>query len=161
MILIYTIMNRIYRIRFDKSSYELDKDYERFSEHEKAAISSMNPDSFFDFKEKERYSIYLIFSPIDLERYSKILDNNLVGHEAEDVSESVLDSSLCLETSLKPFVNALNRFRWNAYKAKLDDWIYDNLDMDLVLDRIGQCGMDNLRAVEKKFLRNYQSEKQR
>jgi hypothetical protein len=150
-------MNRVYKIEFNKSSFELDKDYERFSEQEKLAISSMNPDSFFDFNDKERYTLYLIFSPLDIEKYSKILDNNLIEHTTEDVSERVLDNKLCVESSLKPFVNALNRFRWNTYKAKLDQWIYDNLDMDLVLDRIGQCGMDGLRPVEKKFLRNFQN----
>ena len=150
-------MNRVYKIVFNKSSFELDKDYERFSEQEKVAISSMNPDSFFDFNDKERYTLYLIFSPLDIEKYSKILDNNLIEHTSEDVSEKILENKLCVESSLKPFVNALNRFRWNTYKAKLDQWIYDNLDMDFVLDRIGQCGMDNLRPVEKKFLRNFQN----
>ena len=150
-------MNRVYKIAFNKSSFDLDKDYERFSEQEKLTISSMNPDSFFDFNDKERYTLYLIFSPLDIEKYSKILDNNLIEHTTEDVSERVLDNKLCVESSLKPFVNALNRFRWNTYKAKLDQWIYDNLDMDLVLDRIGQCGMDGLRPVEKKFLRNFQN----
>ena len=133
-------MNRVYKIVFNKSSFELDKDYERFSEQEKVTISSMNPDSFFDFNDKEHYTLYLIFSPIDIEKYSKVLENKL-----------------CIDSELKPFVNALNRFRWNTYKTKLDQWIYDNLDMDLVLDRIGQCGMDNLRPVEKKFLRNFQN----
>jgi hypothetical protein len=150
-------MNRVYKIAFNKSSFDLDKDYERFSEQEKLTISSMNPDSFFDFNDKERYTLYLIFSPLDIEKYSKILDNNLIEHTTEDVSERVLENKLCVESSLKPFVNALNRFRWNTYKAKLDQWIYDNLDMDLVLDRIGQCGMDGLRPVEKKFLRNFQN----
>ena len=150
-------MNRVYKIVFNKSSFELDKDYERFSEQEKVTISSMNPDSFFDFNDKEHYTLYLIFSPLDIEKYSKILNNNLIEHTSEDVSERVLENKLCVESSLKPFVNALNRFRWNTYKAKLDQWIYDNLDMDLVLDRIGQCGMDGLRPVEKKFLRNFQN----
>lgn len=150
-------MNRVYKIVFNKSSFELDKDYERFSEQEKVTISSMNPDSFFDFNDKEHYTLYLIFSPIDIEKYSKILNNNLIEHTSEDVSEKVLENKLCVESSLKPYVNALNRFRWNTYKAKLDQWIYDNLDMDLVLDRIGQCGMDGLRPVEKKFLRNFQN----
>ena len=80
-----------------------------------------------------------------------------IEHTLEDFSERVLENKLCVESSLKPFVNALNRFRWNTYKVKLDQWIYDNLDIDLVLDRIGQCGMDNLRPVEKKFLRNFQN----
>lgn len=151
-------MLNIYRIEFEKSSYDLDKDYESLSEHEKESISSMVPDSFFDFNDNEgKYSLYLIFSPIDMEKYSKILNSNLIYHEVTDVSEGILNNDIMLDIEMKPFVNPLNRFRWNSYRAKVDEWIYDNLDMDLVLDRIGRCGMENLRPVEKKFLRNYQS----
>jgi hypothetical protein len=151
-------MLNIYQINFTKSSFELDKDYERLSEHEKVDIASMIPDSFFDFNDNESiYRIYLIFSPIQIERYSKILDNNLIDHTVYNLSDSILENKICIDNELIKFVNALNRFRWNSFKDKLDQWIYDNLDMDLVLDRIGQCGgMANLRAVEKKFLRNFQ-----
>ena len=151
-------MNRLYEIKFTKSSFDLDKDYERLSEHEKVDVAAMTPDSFFDFNDNESiYRLYLIFSPIQIERYSKILDNNLIDHTISNLSESILENKICFDSDLRPFVNALNRFKWNSFKVKVDDWIYENLDMDLVLDRIGQCGMDNLRPVEKKFLRNYQN----
>jgi len=151
-------MFNTYQIKFTKSSFDLDKDYERFSEHEKVEISSMIPESFFDFNDNESiYRLYLIFSPIQIERYSKILDNNLIDHTISNLSESILENKICFDSELRPFVNALNRFKWNTFKVKVDDWIYENLDMDLVLDRIGQCGMDGLRPVEKKFLRNYQN----
>lgn len=151
-------MKQVYQIKFTKTSYDLDKDYERLSEHEKVDISSMTPDSFFDFNNNDgHYTLYLIFSPLEVERYSKILQNNLIEHSISNLSDGVLCNDFSIETNLRPFVNALNRFRWNSYKDKLDEWIYNNLDMDLVLDRIGQCGMDNLRPVEKKFLRNFQN----
>ena len=152
-------MFNIYQIKFTKSSFDLDKDYERLSEHEKVEIASMIPESFFDFNDNESiYRLYLIFSPIQIERYSKILDNNLIDHVVSNLSESILENKICFDAEIKPFVNALNRFKWNSFKVKVDDWIYENLDIDLVLDRIGQCGgMDNLRPVEKKFLRNFQS----
>jgi hypothetical protein len=155
-------MNRIYRIRFDKSSYDLDRDYERFSEHEKVSISSMNPDSFFDFNDAEgRYTIYLIFSPIDLKKYLSILENNLISCDLADLSDALLQGSCCVESEARPYISSLNRFRWNSYKSKLEQWIYDSLDIDLVLDRISACGgVDGLRPVEKKFLRNYQSQNQ-
>jgi hypothetical protein len=151
-------MFNTYQIKFTKSSFDLDKDYERLSEHEKVEIASMIPESFFDFNDNESiYRLYLIFSPIQIERYSKILDNNLIDHTISNLSESILENKICFDSELRPFVNALNRFKWNTFKVKVDDWIYENLDMDLVLDRIGQCGMDGLRPVEKKFLRNYQN----
>ena len=39
----------------------------------------------------------------------------------------------------------------------LDEWIYDNLDIDIVLDRISDVGMESLKKVEKEFLKNYKS----
>ena len=89
-------MNRVYKITFNKSSFELDKDYEKFSEQEKLTISTMSPDSFFDFNDKERYTLYLIFSPLDIEKYSKILDNNFIEHTLEVVSERLLENKLCV-----------------------------------------------------------------
>jgi hypothetical protein len=149
-------MNRVYKIIFDKSSYELDKDYESFEEHEKVSINSMNPDSFFDFNDVDgRYTIYLFMSSIYMDKYTSILDKNLIGHELSDLSDILLEGG-CVESDAKPYINSLNRFRWRLYRGKIDDWIYDNLDIDVVLDRISACGsMDNLRPVEKKFLRNY------
>ena len=37
----------------------------------------------------------------------------------------------------------------------LDDWIYENLDIDTVLDRISSVGIKSLRKIEKEFLNNY------
>ena len=40
----------------------------------------------------------------------------------------------------------------------LESWIYDNLEIDIVLDRITEVGMDSLKDVEKNFLKNYNNE---
>lgn len=39
----------------------------------------------------------------------------------------------------------------------LDHWILENLEIDIVLDRITEVGIENLTDVEKKFL--YEIEK--
>lgn len=151
-------MTRIYRIRFDKSSYELDKDYERLSEHEKLAISAINPESFFDFNDTDgKYTIYLAFCPMDMKKYVSILDRNLIWHDSADISDLILEGDAEIDREARAYVNSLNRFKWNSYSKKVEEWIYESLDMDFVLDRISKVGIDNLRQVEKKYLRNYQS----
>ena len=40
----------------------------------------------------------------------------------------------------------------------LDTWIYNNLEINIVLDRINEVGMESLKDVEKKFLKNYNNE---
>jgi hypothetical protein len=37
----------------------------------------------------------------------------------------------------------------------LKDWIYKNLDIDGVLDRITEVGLNNLSSIEKEFLKNF------
>ena len=37
----------------------------------------------------------------------------------------------------------------------LDNWILHNLDIDTVLDRITEVGIDSLKPIETKFLKNY------
>lgn len=152
-------MKNLFKLKFNKSSFDLDKDYDNFSESEKVTISSMNPDSFFDFNDDDGlYILYLIFDSTDIDRYSKILDNNLIEHTISNISESVLLDDICIDDELRPYLNALNRFKWTPFRKKIDDWIYERLDMDFILDRISFCnGIDNLRPIEKKFLRNFQN----
>jgi len=148
-------MSRTYRIAFDLSSYQLDRLYAGFSEHEKVAISSMNPDTFFDFNDVEgNYRIYLIFSPTDLERYLEILKSNLIWCDARDISDDIVSGEFA-ESEILKHVNPLNRFKWNSFKKKLDEWHYSLLDIDSVLDRIGKVGIEGLAPVEQKFLKNY------
>ena len=152
-------MKKIFKLSFKKSSFDLDKDYEDFAESEKSAISSMKPDSFFDFNDDNGiYVLYLIFNSIDLERYLKILDNNLIEYDIINLSELILNDKFCIDDEIKPQLNSLNRFKWTPFSKKLNDWLYDMLDIDFVLDRINICGgIDNLRSIEKKFLNNLQN----
>ena len=86
------------------------------------------------------------------------MEGNLIAHEITDISDGILDNTISYEKELAPFVNPINRARWESYRKTLDEWIYERLDIDFVLDRIGECGgIDNLRPVEKKFLKNYQN----
>ena len=152
-------MKKVYCILFQKSSFELDKDYVRFSEQDKISISTMSPDSFFDFNDKsEKYRIYIILLPTELNKYISILKENLIEHTFEDISEGILNDTIPIDSDAKPYVTPINRFRWNSFVKIIDKWIYDRLDIDFVLDRINICdGIDNLRSVEKRFLRNYQN----
>jgi hypothetical protein len=59
------------------------------------------------------------------------------------------------EKELKKYVNGLNRFRWNNFNKKITEWILSNLDIDIVLDRISNVGIEGLNKTEKKFLDNY------
>ena len=148
-------MTCVYKIQFTKNSYDLNVEYDKLSEHEKEAISSMLPDSYFEFNNDcEHYVIYIMLNPLDAKRYTKILDNNLINHSIIDISKYLLNG-MDFEKELKPFVNGLNRFRWINFNKKITEWITSNLDIDIVLDRINNVGVEGLNKIEKKFLDNY------
>ena len=77
----------------------------------------------------------------------KHYENTLLCYKCINVFEN--------EKELKKHVNGLNRFRWNNFNKKITEWILSNLDIDIVLDRISNVGIEGLNKIEKKFLDNY------
>ena len=41
----------VYKIKFTKSPFDLNEDYDRLSDIDKEKIADMNADSFFDYEE--------------------------------------------------------------------------------------------------------------
>lgn len=151
-------MTKVYKIKFDKSSFELNDDYERLSDYEKDIISELNTESFFDYEnEIGNYVCYVITTPTELDRYLKILRNNLIEHEYFDLSKLILRNEINLEC-LEDKLDSNNYFKYDFFMDDLESWIYHNLEIDIVLDRITEVGMDSLKNVEKNFLKNYNNE---
>lgn len=148
-------MKRVYRIKFIKSSFDLNEDYDGFPEQDRSVISEMLPGGYFEYNDHDgHYTLYIILKPTDSERYSNVLDDNLVAHSVRDISEELLNG-MDLNTALVPFVGALNIDRYRSFKIKLEKWIMSNLDIDRILDRINEVGMPNISKLEKKFLDEY------
>jgi hypothetical protein len=151
-------MTKVYKIKFNKSSFELSDDYERLSDYEKDIISELNTESFFDYEDElDNYVCFVITTPTELDRYLKILRNNLIEHESSDLSKPVLKSEINLEL-LEDKLDSNNYFKYDFFINDLETWIYDNLEIDIVLDRITEVGMNSLKDVEKNFLKNYSNE---
>lgn len=151
-------MTKVYKIKFNKSSFELNDDYERLSDYEKDIISELNTESFFDYEDElDNYVCFVITTPTELDRYLKILRNNLIEHESSDLSNPVLKNEINLEI-LEDKLDSNNYFKYDFFMDDLESWIYDNLEIDIVLDRITEVGMDSLKDVEKNFLKNYNNE---
>ena len=151
-------MTKVYKIKFNKSSFELNDDYERLSDYEKDIISELNTESFFDYEDElDNYVCFVITTPTELDRYLKILRNNLIEHESSDLSNPVLKNEINLEM-LEDKLDSNNYFKYDLFMDDLESWIYGNLEIDIVLDRITEVGMDSLKDVEKNFLKNYNNE---
>ena len=50
--------NRVYKIRYSKSSLELNEDYDCLSDYEKEAISELDAEGFFDYEDNNIYCCY-------------------------------------------------------------------------------------------------------
>ncbi len=146
----------VYKIKFDTNSIELNQEYDRLSEHEKESISNLDAESFFDYEDfNSRYICYIIAKPVELKKYSQILLNNLISHQIDNISSDIINFKIDLEEELKPLLSTMNSIKYSFFVDDLNDWIIDNLDMDMILDRISEVGIDNLSEIEKEFLKNY------
>lgn len=147
---------QLYKIVFNKSSFELNDDYERLSEYEKEIISSMPVDAFFDYDNNDDYTCFLITDIETIKSYESILKNNLVRHKVYNISNEIINNKLNLEQEIKDLIEPTYKIKFNIFIDGVNEWILEHLDIDTVLDRINQVGgMNNLRQVEKEFLKNY------
>jgi hypothetical protein len=146
--------SHIYKIKFSKPSYQLNDDYDRLSEIEKEKISNIEAEAFFDMDEDDKYTFFIIVKPMELKAYLSVLNENFIPYDINDVSDDILKGKLDVESVIIQ-VNPLNSLRYSFFVDDLNDWLYDNLEMDIVLDRISSIGIESLRKVEKEFLNNY------
>ena len=149
------MVNRVYKIRYSKSSLELNEDYDCLSDYEKVAISELDAEGFFDYEDNNIYCCYVISTPIEVAKYSKILTNNLIAHECLDLSQDIIYSKIDIEYELEDKLDEKNLFKYDFFLEDINSWIYNNLEIDIVLDRITDVGIDSLKQVEKDFLKHY------
>jgi hypothetical protein len=144
----------VYKIKFTKSPFDLNEDYDRLSDIDKEKIADMNADSFFDYEEDGVYTFFTIAEPIEVKRYLGVLSENLIKFESTDLSKDVLKGNFDLDSEIGPKVEPLDSMKFSFFVDDLNDWIYNNLDIDTILDRISQVGLDSLTKIEKEFLNN-------
>lgn len=147
--------NRVYKIRYSKSSLELNDDYDNLSDYEKEQISELDAEGFLDYEDNNIYCCYVISTPVEVVKYSKILTNNLIQHEYLDLSQEILNNKIDIEIELEHKLDEKNLFKYDFFLDDLEHWIYNNLEIDIVLDRITDVGINSLKQVEKDFLKHY------
>ena len=149
------MMKHVYKVRYSKSSLELNDDYDNLSDFEKEQISELDAEGFFDYEDNSIYCCYVISTPVEVVKYSKILTNNLIQHEYLDLSQEILNNKIDIESDLEDKLDEKNSFKYDFFLDDLEHWIYNNLEIDIVLDRITDVGLDSLKQVEKDFLKHY------
>ncbi len=141
----------VYKFKFIKPPDELNYDYERFSDIDKQKLASINMNSFIDYEEDNQYAFFIIAESIEIDKYIQLLNNNLIKFEYKDISNDILKGEIDIECKLE----YNEEFDYCFFIKCLNEWIYQNLDIDIVLDKISSVGMKYLTKIEKKFLKNY------
>lgn len=144
-------MFQVYKLKFIKSPEDLNYDYEKFSDIDKQKLASINMKSFIDYEEDNQYAFFIITDPIEIDKYIQLLNNNLIKSEYKDISNDILKGEIDIEYELKH--NGVSDYYF--FIVCLDEWIYHNLNIDIILDKISFTGIEFLTKIEKEFLKNY------
>ena len=148
---------KVYKVVFDKNSYELNIDYDKFTESEKEIISNILPNNYFEWNSKEdNYTIIMILNDHNITKYISILKRNNIKFKLINLSNDILENGIDLSKELVPHINIINSTKWSKFKSKIIQWNLEHLDIDIILDRINKVGsIDKLTQIEKQFLDNY------
>jgi hypothetical protein len=144
----------VYKIKFSKSSFDLTEDYDRLSDIDKEKLADMEADSYFEYEEDRVYTFFAIAEPIQVKRYLGILAENLIKFELTDLTEDILKGKFNMDLEVGDKVYPTDSIKYSFFIDDLNDWIYNNLDIDTILDRISVVGLDSLTKIEKEFLNN-------
>lgn len=152
-------MNGIYKIKFFKSAEKLANHYNSLSESERENISELDAESFFDYENKNKnYTCYIIVDPLELEKYTNILTNNSIEHKCFNLSDDFIKGKIDIKKDIANKINETNYYKYDFFVDDIDNWLIDNLNIDIILDRISEIGIDSLKDIEKEFLKNYKYE---
>lgn len=152
---IYFMTSCIYRIIFNQNIEELNNQYDRLSDYEQERISELDAISYFDYTEYDRYFFYVITSPNEIKKYAQILEGNLIKFDISDITSDILSNKIDLSKELITKVNKDSNIKWEFFIEDIKEWILENLDIDTVLDRISEVGIENITDIENTFLKNY------
>lgn len=145
----------IYRFTFSDNIDELNNRYDMLSDYEQERISELDAISYFDYVEDEKYFFYVITSPNEIKNYIQILENNLIQFDVTDLTKDILSNKIDLSKELVTKVDKDNTIKWDFFIEDVKEWMLENLDIDLVLDRISEVGIKNITDIENTFLKNY------
>lgn len=121
-------------------------------------IANLDIESSFDYEKEDSYYCYIITNQIEIEKYKNILENNYIGYSCKDISEGLIKNEYDISYIID-YLDDNNYYLYDIFLDDLDRWLYSNLDLDTILDMISAKGINSLRDIDRKFLKdNYQTD---
>lgn len=147
---------RIYKITFNNTSKELEDLDDSFSILDQEKLEEISAYSYFDYDGVNGdYTVFFMSSPVSIKTYIDILNTYYIKLDCLDITNDLLNLKYNLEIDLKHLVNNDNEIKFEFFIDDLNSWLLENLDIDTILDKISEIGIDNLSELEKEFLKNY------
>ena len=144
----------VYKIKFSKDSFGLVEDYDRLSDIDKEKLADTESESYFEYEDDGLYIFLTIAEPIQVKRYLGILAENLIKFELTDLTEDILKGKFNMDLEVGDKIELTDSIKYSFFIDDLNEWIYNNLDIDTILDRISEVGLGSLTKIEKEFLNN-------
>ncbi len=142
-------------IEYHRDINQVSWEYQYLSEIDRIAIANLVFEASLDYEDKHgNYSMIILASEQHVEKFRNILESNYVQHFIKDVSSEILYNKQTIKKLLSN-IRIDNEDLLQKFIEKVENWIYSNLDLDIVLDIINETGIENLRKVDKKFLEDY------
>jgi hypothetical protein len=141
-------------IEFNRSLEDITYDYDRLSDNDKEKMGNISIITSFDYEDEyDNYTIIILILPNEKEKYKKILDDNIIPYICTDITQNVIRNKINLSKKLIKFVNNYNKIEYFNFINKVNEWIGNNIDIDIVLDIISEYGIESLRDIDKEFLK--------
>lgn len=130
-------------------------EYQNLSDTDIIQITNLTFRCSIDYIDKHNnYNMLIVATTVEFNKLIKILQDNYINCFNRNISDKIIRNKLSVSTLFKD-VEIVNETKYNNFTLKVNDWIYENLDLDIVLDLINEKGIDNLREIDKTFLENY------
>lgn len=143
----------VYKISFKK----MLSTYSTISELDLDKISNLDISNSFGYEIDGLYYYYIITNKIEMKKYINILEKNLISFDWIDVSEKIIKNEHDL-SYINKYLTPGDEYIFDIFCEDIDKWIYDKLELDDILDMISLNGIDSLRKIDKKFLKQNYSE---
>lgn len=149
-------MERLLEIIFDGSFDDLRKRYESMDEYEKDRQGSIEVRASIECYTDTQYFCFMIVDDESKDMYENILETNNISYICNDITEDVINNERDILTFINKNVGEYFHYEYCEFKEEVDLWIYENLSIDVILDRINTYGMDTLRDIDYVFLEDFE-----
>ena len=146
---------KVFQIDFFRTPFDVAHDYNTMTPGEREKLSALDIFSSFDYEDDfNNYTLIFITDDKTADKYKIILFNNIIPNVTKDISRNILNCNIDLHENLKKYQTKKNTEKIFDFLFGLEKWMEENLDVDKILDLINENGIQSLKEIHLKILKN-------